>query len=167
MPEKPKSSPPSPPPSPSATRSKAAETGETHKRFATTSVTDPAKVRAFAIEAARLCADDKCDDVVLLDVTGVSQLSDFIIIVSGTSDRQMHSTADDLEKLGIQEKYTIYRRHADERTTWIVADFVDVVVHIFEPNTRAHYDLEMLWSDAKRVAWERPDQTKKHRAGQA
>lgn len=159
MPEKPKNSP--------AARSKTKETGETHQRFPTTSVTDPAKIRAFAIEAARLCSDNKCEDVVLLDVTGLSQLSDYIIIVSGTSDRQMHSTADDLEKLGIRESYTIYRRHADDRSTWIVADFVDVVVHIFEPNTRAHYDLEMLWSDAKRLNWERPDQAKRHRAGQA
>ncbi len=148
-------------------RSKSGETGETHQRFPTTSVTDPAKIRAFAIEVARLCADNNCEDVVLLDVAGLSQLSDYIIIASGTSDRQMRSTVDDLEKLGVREQYTLFRRHADDRTTWIVADFVDVVAHVFEPNTRAHYDLEMLWSDAKRVNWERPEQAKRHRAGKA
>lgn len=141
------------------------ETGETHQRFVTTSVTDPEKIRTFAIEAARMLADDKCEDVVLLDVTGLSQLSDFIIIGSGTSDRQMQSSGDDIEKLGEKLKYTIYRRHSDDRNTWIVLDFVDVVAHLFEPNTRAHYDLEMLWSDAKRVQWERPDQLNRNRAG--
>ena len=51
------------------------------------------------------------------------------------------------------------------RSTWIVVDFVDVVVHIFEPNTRAHYDLEMLWADAGRLEWERADQKNRNRAG--
>jgi ribosome-associated protein len=50
------------------------------------------------------------------------------------------------------EPYAVTR---DSGTLWLVADFVDVVAHLFEPNTRAHYDLEMLWGDAPRIAWER------------
>lgn len=141
------------------------ETGETHQRFATTSTSDPAATRAFAVEAARMLADDKCDDIILLDVSGLSQLSDFIIIGSGTSDRQMRSTADDVAELGLKHGSPLFRSDIDERATWIIVDFVDVVAHIFEPNTRAHYDLEMLWADAPRVAWERPDQLSRNRAG--
>lgn len=143
----------------------ARETGETHQRFATTSVSDPAQTLAFAVDAARLMSDDKCEDVIVLDVSGLSQLSDYIVIGSGTSDRQMRSTADEVAKLGDKHNSPVFRRNVDDRATWIVMDFVDVVAHIFEPNTRAHYDLEMLWADAPRVAWERPDQQSRNRAG--
>ena len=119
----------------------------------------------FAIEAARLVRDDKCEDVMLLDVRELSQVSDFIIIGSGTSDRQMHSVLRHVEELGKGRGMPAFRSNADDRSTWLLIDFVDVVVHLFEPNTRAHYDLEMLWGDAPRLAWERPDQVQRDRAG--
>ena len=141
------------------------ETNQVHERFPTVSRTDTAKSRAFAVDAARMLADDKCEDVVVLDVTGVSQMSDFIVVGSGTSDRQMRSSADDVAKLGDRSGWPCFRQHADDRTTWVALDFMDVMVHVFEPNTRAHYDLEMLWGDAPRIAWERPDQVQRDRAG--
>ncbi|MBY0261764.1 MAG: ribosome silencing factor, partial [Phycisphaerales bacterium] len=132
-----------------------------HQLYASTSMSDPKSIKAFAIDAARTLSDDKCEDVQLLHVSGISQVSDYIIIASGTSDRQMSSSADDMEAVGVRHGWKTFRRHDDDRTTWIVVDFVDVVVHIFEPNTRAHYDLEMLWADAPRLEWERPDQVKR------
>jgi ribosome-associated protein len=134
----------------------AATESESHQVFPTTGTSDPVKTREFAIEAARLAGDDKCEDVLLLDVRNLSQISDYIIICSGTSDRQMRSVADDMDELASKHGYPVFRRDADDRTTWIVVDCVDVVLHVFEPNTRAHYDLEMLWADAPRVEWERP-----------
>lgn len=128
----------------------------THERFPTVSTSDPARTRELAVEMARTLADDKCEDVVLLDVTRMSQMTDYIIIASGTSDRQMRSSGDDAAKTAERLGHSTFRRSVDDRATWVVVDFVDVVVHVFEPNTRAHYDLEMLWADAKRVAWERP-----------
>lgn len=144
--------------------SDAADDG-THRRFPTVSMSDPAETRSFAIDAARMAADDRCEDIVLLDVRGLSQLSDYILVASGTSDRQMHSTAEDIRKLAAARGYNVFRSSSDDRTTWIVVDCVDFVAHIFEPNTRAHYDLEMLWADAEKVAWERPDQANRDRAG--
>lgn len=138
---------------------------ESHQVFPTSGTSDPAETRAFAIEAARLASDDKCEDVLLLDVRNLSQVADYLIVASGTSDRQMRSVADDVDELAAKHRYPVFRRDADDRTTWIVVDCVDVVVHIFEPNTRAHYDLEMLWADAPKVEWERPGQIKKDRAG--
>ena len=116
---------------------------------------DVERARAFAIEAARICRDDKCEDVVLLDVRGLSQITDFLVIASGTSDRQMRSVLNHIEDLGKDRKFPVVRSSADDRGTWLLADFVDVVVHLFEPNTRAHYDLEMLWGDAGRMNWQR------------
>lgn len=126
-----------------------------HQRFPTASLSDPEATRAFAVEAARLAADDHCEDVTLLDVRSLSQVSDYLVICTGTSDRQMRSVADDVEQLGTRMGFPLFRRDVDERTTWVVVDCVDVVVHVFEPNTRAHYDLEMLWADAPRLSWER------------
>jgi ribosome-associated protein len=120
---------------------------------------------SFAIEAARMVRDDKCEDVVLLDVRELSQVTDYIIIASGSSDRQMHSVLRHVEELARTRRLPAFRSNADERSTWLLVDFVDLVVHLFEPNTRAHYDLEMLWGDAPRIAWERPDQLQRDRAG--
>jgi ribosome-associated protein len=126
---------------------------------------DPAVTRAAAVEVARSLFDDKCDDVVVLDVTGLSHVTDFVIIASGTSDRQMHSAATNAAEVAERHGFGVYRRSDDERTTWIVLDCVDIVVHVFEPNTRAHYDLEMMWGDAPRVEWERPGQKNRNYAG--
>lgn len=130
--------------------------------------TDPPQTEAaelFAIEVARLAADEKCEDVVVLDVRGKSQITDYIVIGTGTSDRQMRSVIQHIEELGMQRGFPAFRSNADERSTWLLSDFVDVVVHLFEPNTRAHYDLEMLWGDAGRVPWERPGHPSRDRAG--
>lgn len=107
----------------------------------------------FALEAAALLAADKCENVVLLDVRRKSQVTDYVLIGSGTSDRQMNSALDDTQDLGESLGYTAFRTSRDDRSTWLLADFVNVVVHLFEPNTRAYYDLEMLWGDAPRVDW--------------
>ena len=126
---------------------------------------DPTLTKVAAIEVARSLSDDKCEDVVVLDVTGLSHVTDFVVIASGTSDRQMRSAATNAADVSERHGCGVYRRSDDDRTTWIVLDCVDVVVHVFEPNTRAHYDLEMMWGDAPRVDWERPGQKNRNYAG--
>ncbi len=120
-------------------------------------------VHAFAVEAAQLLADRKCDDIRLIDVRGLSQVCDYTLIASGTSERQMKSIADELEDLGAERGMTVFRRDADAGNTWVVIDCVDVVTHLFEPNTRFYYDLESLWSGGKVIDWRRADQKKTHR----
>ena len=114
------------------------------------------KLRDFVIEAARLLADRHCQDVVLLDVRGLSQVCDYVLIGSGTSDRQMKSLAEELEDLGGANDNPVFRSSQDSSVPWIVIDFVDLVAHLFEPDQRAYYDLEGLWSDAESVDWHRP-----------
>ncbi len=121
----------------------------------TYSNSDPETVRSFAIEAARLLADLKCADVVLLDVRGHSQVCDYVIVASGTSQRQMKSVSTDVADLGDTMGMAAYRSNRDEGTTWVVVDFVEVVVHLFEPDQRLYYDLELMWSQAKRLDWKR------------
>lgn len=120
------------------------------------SLGDDAETRALAIECARLLRDDKCEQIVVLDVRELSEVTDFLVIASGTSDRQMNSALDDVQEVGEGQGWPSFRTSTDDRSTWLLVDFVDVVVHLFEPNTRAFYDLEMMWGDAKRVEWQRP-----------
>ena len=115
---------------------------------------DAQALREFAIDAARLIADQHCEDVRLLDVRGLSQVCDYVLIGSGTSDRQMKSLADELGILGRDSGHAVFRSDRDARVTWQVVDFVGLVVHLFEPDQRAYYDLESLWSDAEHVSWQ-------------
>jgi len=111
----------------------------------------------FAVEAARLLDDRHFEDIHLMDVRGLSQVCDYVLIGSGTSDRQMKAVAAELEDLGEEHGSKVFRSSRDDGGTWIVVDFVDLVAHLFEPNQRAYYDLETLWSDAERVDWRRLD----------
>ncbi len=113
------------------------------------------KAREIAIEAARSLHDDKCLDVLVLDVSGLSQVTDFLVIASGTSSRQMASALDHVVELAREHDMPVFGTSTDNDGEWFLADLVDVVVHVFEPNTRAHYDLEMMWGDAEQVPWKR------------
>jgi ribosome-associated protein len=124
---------------------------------------DSAKLRDFVIEAARHLHDRRCEDIQLLDVRGLSQVCDYVLIATGTSERQMKTVARELADLGGDHEHTCFRTSADTSATWIVADFIDLVVHLFEPAQRAYYDLESLWSDALHVDWRRePDAGTEH-----
>ncbi len=118
---------------------------------------DPESTRQFAIDIARTLADSKCSDVVLLDVRGRSQVTDYVVIASGTSQRQMRAAAQDIEDIGKARGQHPFHTNADQSSTWIVVDFVEIVAHLFEPDQRLYYDLELLHADGKRVEWHRPE----------
>ena len=116
---------------------------------------DAQLAKAFAIEAARLMSDLRCEEVVIFDVTGLSQVTNFIVIASGTSDRQIKSIGADVGELGDEHGFPRYGSDRDGASTWLVVDLVEVMVHLFEPATRGHYDLEMMWGDAPKIKWRR------------
>lgn len=109
--------------------------------------------RKFAIEAVRLSVNTRCHNVVVLDMAGVSPVTDFYVIATGTSARQMRTVCDDLDELAQKMGFRSYHRSGYEGETWIAVDYVDVVVHVFNSDARLYYDLENLWGDAKRVEW--------------
>lgn len=113
--------------------------------------------RHFAIAVARLAADSHGTDVVVFDVRGMSQVTDYLVIATGTSDRQIKAVGSHIVELS--EEFGLERLGAerDDASKWQVLDFASVMVHLFEPITRAHYDLEMLWGDAPRVNWRRSE----------
>ncbi|MBP27013.1 MAG: ribosome silencing factor [Phycisphaerales bacterium] len=110
---------------------------------------------AFAIEAARTAVDRHCTDVRLFDVRGRSQVCDYVLVASGTSDRQVRSVGAELGDLGESFGRQRFRSNADPASTWVVVDFIDIVMHLFEPSRRAYYDLDELWSDAVEIDFSR------------
>ena len=112
---------------------------------------EPEAARELARTIGTSLIADKCEDVVILDVSRLSPVTGYIVIGSGTSARQMRSALEHLRETAKERGASAYDISEDESAVWLLADFVDVVVHLFEPNTRAHYDLEMLWGDAPRV----------------
>jgi ribosome-associated protein len=110
--------------------------------------------RRFAVEAARLASNTRCHSVMVLDMAGVSPVTDFYVIATGTSARQMRTVCDQVDELSEKMGLKSYRRSGYEGESWIAVDYVDVVLHVFSADARTYYDLENLWGDAKRVAWE-------------
>lgn len=110
--------------------------------------------REFAIECARLLRDDKCENIVLLDLRGVSPICDFFVIATGTSDRQMRAVTDHVKQMAKQRGEAPYSVSGYAESTWIVMDYVDVIVHLFDEEQRSYYDLDSLWGDSPPVSWE-------------
>lgn len=84
-------------------------------------------------------------------------MTDYVVIASGTSQRQMRAAAQDIEDIGKARGQHPFHTNADQSSTWIVVDFVEIVAHLFEPDQRLYYDLELLHADGKRVEWRRPE----------
>jgi len=108
----------------------------------------------FVCYVARLLADNNCENVIALDLRGISQVTDFFVIASGTSDRQIRSVADELKRLATSQGEEITGKSGEDSAQWMVIDLFNTVVHLFEPNLRSYYDLESLWADGKRVDWQ-------------
>ncbi|MDB5295313.1 MAG: rsfS, partial [Phycisphaerales bacterium] len=114
-----------------------------------------ADTRAFAVEVARMLADTRCHQVTVLDVGPLSPVTDYFVVATGTSGRQMRSAADDVEQLGKSRGFPKLSRSGDESANWIILDCFNVVVHVFTQDARSYYDVDGLWGDAQRVMWAR------------
>jgi ribosome-associated protein len=117
-----------------------------------------AQSRQFAIECARLVANTRCHNVAVLDVSGLSPVTDFFVLATGTSARQMKTVMEDVEELAEQRKVGCLGRSGYEGETWMLCDMVDVIVHVFSQDARMFYDLDSLWGDARRVEWKEEEQ---------
>jgi ribosome-associated protein len=111
----------------------------------------------FAIELARLAHDNKSEDVTVLDLRGVSHVMDFVVICTGTSDRQIRAVADRVAEYARKIGEQALGLCGYDSATWIVVDYVDVVFHVFARPYREYYDLELLWGDAPRLDWARSE----------
>ena len=90
----------------------------------------------------------------VLDLVGLWPVADYFVLCTGTSPRQMRTVCDEIEERAAEIGSRAYSRSGYEGQTWVVVDFVDVVVHLFNPDSRRYYDLDNLWGDAPKVDWE-------------
>ena len=111
--------------------------------------------RTLAIEAARLACDSHCEDVVILDLRGISPVTDYFVIATGTSPRQMRSVADDIAGFGKSIGQPVWQKAGMDSSQWVLLAFVDLVVHLFDSQARGYYDLELMWGEAPHVKWKR------------
>jgi ribosome-associated protein len=118
-----------------------------------TSHEEVARERAFL--CARVAADNKARDVLVLDMRGVTQLYDFFVLATGSSRRQIHSIAEEIDAALHAEGESRLGIEGYDSSKWVVQDYGDVVVHVFDPEARAYYELEELWADAPHLDWER------------
>jgi ribosome-associated protein len=102
--------------------------------------------------AAEAAADKKGTEIVVLDVAETLVITSYFVIATGASDRQVRSIAEQVEDW-LRERAGVkpIGREGEREGKWILLDFADVVVHVFQPDERDFYRLEKLWSDAPRV----------------
>jgi len=109
--------------------------------------------RELAVAAARIAQHDNCQDIVVLDLRGVSPVTDYFVIATGTSDRQIRSVAEDIADHGRKIGQKLWKMAGEDTAEWLLMDFVDVVVHLFDEGHRRYYDLELMWGEVPKVRW--------------
>ncbi|HUS14707.1 MAG TPA: ribosome silencing factor [Chloroflexia bacterium] len=107
---------------------------------------------ALGRQIAQLAADKKAEDIVMLDIRALSIISDYFVICTGTSDRQVRAIARDIDEQ-LKKQHGLDPTHLEGMTdaSWVLMDYGGVIVHIFDPAMRDYYKLEKLWAEAPRV----------------
>jgi ribosome-associated protein len=108
-------------------------------------------IAELAQRAAAIALDNKANDVVVLSLAGVSDMTDFFVIASGTSDTHVRALGEHIVEGLKQEGTSAHHVEGIQQGRWVLLDYVDFVVHLFHPSLRSFYQLERLWSDARVV----------------
>ena len=111
----------------------------------------PGASREVAVAAARAAAEKQADRIVVLDVRDLIVITDYFVIASGGTERQVRTIVEEVERSLKPQAGKPVRREGETEGRWVLLDFVDVVVHVFADEERDFYDLERLWRDAPRV----------------
>jgi ribosome-associated protein len=106
----------------------------------------------LALAAARTAADNRGRDIKVLDMRGITPVFDYFVIATGASRRQLHAISEEIDRV-LEQEMGDHRLGIEGYTgsQWILLDYGDVVIHLFDEKTRAYYDLENLWSPAPHV----------------
>lgn len=97
-------------------------------------------------------SDKKGEDIKIIDITGVSVLADYFIIANGTNESQVNAIVDHVEEELHKAGYILKQREGRSGASWILLDFGDVIVHVFDKDNRLFYDLERIWKDGKNIS---------------
>lgn len=119
---------------------------------------EPTSTSEFALERACLCAhvatENNARNVLVLDMRDITPLYDFFVLATGNSRRQIHTISEEIDAMMHAQGDTRRGIEGYESSRWVVQDYGDIMVHVFDPDSRVYYSLEELWADAPRVDWE-------------
>ena len=99
-------------------------------------------------------SDKKGEDIKIIDITGISVLADYFIIANGNSDSQVNPLVDNVEEELHKAGYPLRQREGQASGSWVLLDFGDIIVHVFDKENRLFYDLERIWKDGKDISAE-------------
>jgi ribosome-associated protein len=104
------------------------------------------------LQIAVKAADDKrAEEILALNMKGISLIADYFIICHGNSDRQVQAIADEMKEKAEENGYHVKRMEGFDEARWILIDMGDVIAHVFHRDERSYYNLERLWGDAPLV----------------
>ncbi len=99
-----------------------------------------------AVEALK---DKKAEDVTVIDITEVSSIADYFIIADGTNQNQLTAMQDAVDEALYKAGMQVKQVEGNSKSTWILMDYQDIIVHLFSKEDRLFYDLERIWRDGK------------------
>lgn len=109
------------------------------------------QAKEMARIAFKALDEKKGEDIKIIDISGVSVLADYFIIANGNSDSQVNALVDHVEESLHQAGFQLKQREGQGTGSWVLLDFGDIIVHIFDKENRLFYDLERIWRDGKDV----------------
>lgn len=102
--------------------------------------------------AYQALSDKKGEDIKIIDIAGISVLADYFIIANGNSSSQVSALVDSVEEELHKAGYYLKQREGQSSGSWILLDFGDIIVHVFDKENRLFYDLERIWKDGKDIS---------------
>lgn len=105
--------------------------------------------RTLAKLVANGMLSKKASDIAIMDIRKVTDTADFFVVCSADSEPQVRAIADAIEEETEKSGMRLWQSEGRDSLSWVILDYVDVVAHVFRKDTRAFYNLERLWSDAK------------------
>lgn len=104
-----------------------------------------------ALETAKILSSKKGKDIKVIEISDVSVLADYMVIATGTSSTQVKALADTVEAKLDEQGISVSHIEGHRSNSWVLLDYVDIIVHVFSDEAREFYDLERLWQDGKEI----------------
>ena len=117
------------------------------------------KAKEMARLAYEALEDKKAQDIKIINIEEVSVLADYFIIASGTNRNQVQALSDNVEEVLYKAGYPVKQTEGYSTANWVLEDFGDIIVHVFDAENRLFYDLERIWRDGKTVSVDELNET--------
>lgn len=109
------------------------------------------RVREMAKTAIHALEEKKAEDIRVIDISQVSVIADYFIIANGNNRNQIQALSDEVEEILGRAGYPLRQKEGYHNANWVLLDFGDIIIHIFDKENRLFYDLERLWFDGKTI----------------